>query len=284
MGSAANATRTPIRTPLVGSAGRKAPLNAWRTAQITRRGTLRQSRLSARAPLVPPVSMRSAQMPPQGTLLSQGSSREAIICAIVRRLSRRERARRGMAQPSLRPTLESLPRKMARPHANITLSGRLNGDHNLSVPPRDDRPIDMAGGLAVSNGLKAVDIAPPGVVDGTSPEWRSGEGTSAPSPGQVDSLKMKTVFLGPGLKSEFIPVRGVPKRNARHQRTEEQADHLSLHLLASLYTVVGFYGHLPRVRPRHVVGRRISGVDRVPGEQTVACKPSNRRRFWGGCP
>src|SRR6266436_6527144 len=81
MGSAANATRTPIRTPLVGSAGRKAPLNAWRTAQITRRGTLRQSRLSARAPLVPPVSMRSAQMPPQGNAyLSRLFERGDYLC------------------------------------------------------------------------------------------------------------------------------------------------------------------------------------------------------------
>ena len=230
MGSAANATRTPIRTPLVGSAGRKAPLNAWRTAQITRRGTLRQSRLSARAPLVPPVSMRSAQMPPQGTLLSQGSSREAIICAIVRRLSRRERARRGMAQPSLRPTLESLPRKMARPHANITLSGRLNGDLHLSAPPRDDRPIDVAGGLAVSNGLKAVDTAPPVSMEGTMARPVKVEGTSLPTPGPVDSFDMKAVFLAPGLKNELLPARLVPKKTARQQTGDEHAGPLSFHL------------------------------------------------------
>jgi len=113
---------------------------------------------------------------------------------------------------------------MARPNANITLTGRLNGDFHLSAPPRDDGPIDMAAGLSVSNGLKAVDITPRVSVEGTSVQE-----PPVPNQVQVDSFNVKTVFLAPGLKNELVPMRRAPDETKRYQGGEEHRDQLLIH-------------------------------------------------------
>jgi hypothetical protein len=95
--------------------------------------------------------------------------------------------------------LENRRRKVARRNANIAVSRRLNRDFHLSTPERDDRPIDLSGGLSVSNSLKPIDIALPVSVEGTMARPVLVEGTSLPTPAPVDSFDMKTVFLAPGL-------------------------------------------------------------------------------------
>jgi hypothetical protein len=153
---------------------------------------------------------------------------------------------------------------MAGPQANIALSGRLNGDFHLPAPPRDDGPIDMAGGLSVSNGLKAVDVAPPAPVEGTSVQE-----TSVPNPVQVESSNMKTVFLAPGLKNELIPARGVPNKTKRYESGEEHGNDLLIHLLAGFTVqVVGFRHCGNGVRPpRRPAGPPITGAGTAGAKQ-----------------
>ena len=115
---------------------------------------------------------------------------------------------------------------MARPNANIAVSRCLNRDFHLSAPERDDRPINLSGGLSVSNGLKSIDIALPVSVEGTMARPVLVEGTSLPTPAPVDSSYMKTVFLAPGLKNELVPMRRAPDKTKRYQGDEEHRDQL----------------------------------------------------------
>ena len=124
---------------------------------------------------------------------------------------------------------ENRPRKLARPNVNIAVSRRLNRDFHLSAPERDDRPIDLSGGLSVSNGLKSIDIAFPVSVEGTMARPVLVEGTSLPTPAPVDSFDMKTVFLTPGLKNELLPARLIPSKTTHDQSGDEDGDQLSLH-------------------------------------------------------
>ena len=109
------------------------------------------------------------------------------------------------------------------------MSGRLNRDFHLSAPQRDDRPIDLGGGLSVSNGLKLIDIARALSGEETMASPVPVEGTSVPTPGQVDSFDMKTVFLAPGLKNELLPARLIPSKTTHDQSGDEDGDQLSLH-------------------------------------------------------
>ena len=138
------------------------------------------------------------------------------------------------AANACRPTLlagilENRPRKVARRNANIAVSRRLNRDFHLSAPERDDRPIDLSGGLSVSNGLKPIDIALPVSVEGTTASPVLVEGTSLPTPAPVDSFDINIVFLTPGPKNELLPARLIPSKTTHDQGGDEDGDQLSLH-------------------------------------------------------
>ena len=160
---------------------------------------------------------------------------EAIALGRAEYLQRIEAAHTALkdvfhsCQSALAAILENRRRKVARPNAKIAMSWRLNRDFHLSAPERDDRPIDLGGGLSVSNGFKLIDIAPPVSREGTMARPVPVEGTSLPTPGPVDSFDMKAVFLAPRLKNELFPARLIPSKTTHYQSGDEHGDQLSLH-------------------------------------------------------
>ena len=145
--------------------------------------------------------------------------------------------RRAVYRSRLAAILENRPRKVARPNASVAVSRRLNRDFHLSAPERDDRPIDLSGGLSVSNGLKPIDIAPPVSLEGTMARPVSVEGTSLPTPAPADIFDLKTVFLAPVLKNEPLPARLIPSKTTHDQSGDENGDQSSLHRYTTINSI-----------------------------------------------